>query len=347
MVDIGVVGLGYWGPNLMRVLSRLPGVRLKYGCDLDEARRSQQARLYPETRFTGDFGELLADDGLDAVMLASPVPTHAELAQQALLADKDVFVEKPLALSLVDAERVVELAEKRDRVLMVGHTFEYHPAVFRLKTIISSGELGEIFYLYAHRLNLGIIRQDENALWSLGPHDLSIAMYLLEQEPIEASAFGRAFLGNQVEDVVFATLQFPGGEVAHIHLSWLDPDKVRKVTVVGSQKMAVFDDMSQDEKLKLYDKGVQKMPEYESYGEFINLRFGDILVPRIPNDEPLKLECEHFVECLIERKQPRSDGYSGLRVVRTLDALQRSLDAGGQPISLEEATTRDIQTGVR
>ena len=344
-VDIGLVGLGYWGPNLLRVLSRLTGVRLKYGCDLDAGRTSRQAPLYPETRFTGDFGELLDDDGLDAVVLASPVPTHAELTRQALLADKDVLVEKPLALSLTDAERVVELAEERDRVLMVGHTFEYHPAVCRLKKIISSGELGEIFYLYAHRLNLGIIRSDENALWSLGPHDLSIAMYLLDQDPIEAQAFGRSFLGTGVEDVVFANLQFRGGQVAHIHLSWLDPDKVRKITVVGSKKMAVFDDMSRDEKLKLYDKGVQKPPEYNSYGEFINLRFGDIVVPYISNDEPLKLECEHFVECLLERKQPRSNGSSGLRVVRTLDALQRSLDAGGQAISMGEAATRDIHFG--
>ncbi len=333
MIDVGVVGLGYWGPNLMRALNRLPGVRLKYGCDLDEERRSKQARLYPETRFTRNFEELLSDDGLDAVVVASPAATHAELAQQALLADKDVFVEKPLALSPEDAEQLVKLAEERDRILMVGHLLEYHPGVSRLKALISSGELGEIFYVYAHRLNLGIIRRDENALWSLGPHDLSVAMYLLDQEPVEVTATGHSYLKNGVEDVVFSALQFSDDKVAHIHTSWLDPHKERKITVVGSEKMAVFDDMSRDEKLRLYDKGVQKL-EYESYGEYISLRFGDIIIPHLSNDEPLKLECEHFVECLIERKQPTSDGYDGLRVVRVLDALQRSLDAGGEPVPL-------------
>ncbi len=333
MINVGVVGLGYWGPNLMRALSRLPHVRLKYGCDLDEARRSRQARLYPDTRFTGDFEELLSDDELDAVVVASPVPTHAALARQALLADKDVFVEKPLALSPADAEQLVKLAAERDRILMVGHLLEYHPAVSRLKAIVSSGELGEIFYLYTHRLNLGIIRENENALWSLAPHDLAVAMYLLGQEPVEARAIGHSYLKKGVEDVVFATLHFGDGKVANFHVSWLDPHKERKITVVGSEKMAVFDDMSRDEKLKIYDKGVQK-PEFESYGEYLSLRFGDVVAPHLPNDEPLKLECEHFVECLMERKQPISDGYDGLRVVRALDALQRSLNTGGQTISL-------------
>ncbi len=333
-INLGVVGLGYWGPNLMRVLSRLPHVRLKYGCDLDEGRRSKQEKLYPETRFTEEVEELLSDDELDAVVVASPAPTHAGLAQQVLLADKDVFVEKPLALSPADAEQLVKLAAERRRILMVGHLLEYHPAVSRLKALVSSGELGEPFYLYAHRLNLGIVRRDENALWSLGPHDLSVAMYLFDQEPVEVQATGHSYLKNGVEDVVFATLQFGDGKVAHFHMSWLDPHKERKITVVGSEKMAVFDDMSRDEKLKLYDKGAQK-PEYEPYGEYISLRFGDIVVPHLPNDEPLKLECEHFVDCVVERKQPTSDGHDGLRVVRALDALQRSLDAGGQPVQLK------------
>ena len=336
-VDVGVVGLGYWGPNLLRALSRLPCVRVRYGCDLDEGRRAEQARLYPETRFTGDFEELLSDDGLNAVVVASPVSTHAGLAEQALLADKDVFVEKPLAFSPVDAEQLVTLAARKSRILMVGHLLEYHPAVSRLKALVSSGELGKIFYVYAQRLNLGVIRRDENALWSLGPHDLSVAMYLLDQEPVEAQAVGHSYLRNGVDDVVFANLQFGDGKAAHFHMSWLDPHKERKITVVGSEKMAVFDDMSRDEKLKIYDKGVQKT-EYESYGEFINLRFGNIAIPHIPNDEPLKLECEHFVDCLLERKQPNSDGCSGLRVVRLLDALQRSLDSGGQLISLGETS---------
>jgi predicted dehydrogenase len=330
-VDVGVVGLGYWGPNLMRALSHLPSVRLKYGCDLDETRRSGQAKLYPETHFTGDFGKLLSDEGLDAVVVASPVPTHAELARLALLANKDVFVEKPLAISPADAEHLVGLAEERGRVLMVGHLLEYHPAVSRLKTLVSSGALGDIRYVYAHRLNLGIVRRDENVLWSLGPHDLSVVLHLLEQEPIEAQATGQSFLKRGVEDVVFASLRFGDGKVAHFHISWLDPHRERKITVVGSKKMAVFDDTSREEKLKLYDKGADK-PEHHASGGHVKLRFGDTVVPRLPNAEPLKLECEHFLECVVERKKPVSDGHDGLRVVRTLDALQRSLDAGGLPL---------------
>ncbi len=333
-LDLGIVGLGYWGPNLMRSLNRIERVRLKYACDLDEGKRVRLAAQYPETRFTGDFEELLADEELDAVVVAAPVPAHATLAREVLKADKDLFVEKPLALSPEDAEDLVKLAAEKDRILMVGHLLEYHPAVIRLKEIVDSGELGEVFYVYTHRLNLGIIRWDENALWSLAPHDLSVSMYLLEQEPVEVQATGHSYLKTGVEDVVFGTLRFGDGKIAHLHVSWLDPHKERKITVVGSEKMVVFDDMAQDEKLKLYDKGVQK-PEFESYGEYLDLRFGDILIPHVPNDEPLKVECEHFVECLIERKRPRSDGYNGLRVVRTLDALQRSLEAGGRPISLE------------
>jgi predicted dehydrogenase len=334
VLNVGIVGLGYWGPNLMRNLSRIQGIRLKYACDLDEDKRARLSGQYPETRFTGDFEELLTDSALNAVVVAAPVPAHAPLARQALQSDKDVFVEKPLALSPAAAEDLVKLAAENDRVLMVGHLLEYHPAVTRLKEIVDSGELGEVFYAYTHRLNLGIIRQNENALWSLAPHDLSISMYLLSEEPVEVQATGRSYLKNGIEDVVFGILQFSDGKIAHLHVGWLDPHKERKITVVGSEKMAVFDDMARDEKLKVYDKGVQR-PEFESYGEYMNLRFGDILIPHVPNDEPLKLECEHFVECVAERKRPRSDGYSGLRVVRVLDALQRSLEAGGQAISLE------------
>ena len=319
---------------MVRSLNRTERVRLKYACDLDGSRRAKIAAQYPEICLVGDFEELLADDELDAVVVATPVPIHAALARKALKAGKDVFVEKPLALSPEDAEELVKLASQEDRILMVGHLLEYHPAVTRLKEIVDSGELGEIFYVYTHRLNLGIIRQDENALWSLAPHDLSVSMYLLEQEPVEVQATGHSYLNNGVEDVVFGTLRFGDGKIAHLHVSWLDPHKERKITVVGSERMVVFDDMAREEKIKLYDKGVVK-PEFESYGEYISLRFGDILIPHVANDEPLKLECEHFVECLVERKRPRSDGYNGLRVVRTLDALQRSLETGGLPIPLE------------
>jgi predicted dehydrogenase len=329
---VGVVGLGYWGTNLMRALSRIPQLSLRYGCDLDEGKRAKLSSLYPNTRLTADFEHLLSDDGLDAVVVASPSPTHAALAQQALLAGKDVFVEKPLALHAADARQLVKLAAEKDRILMVGHLLEYHPAVARLKEIVDSGQLGEVFYLYTHRLNLGIIRKDENVLWSLAPHDLSVIMCLLDEEPVEVQATGHAFLQEGVEDVVFGTLHFPDGKLAHLHVSWLDPHKERKVTVVGSESMAVFDDISREEKLKLFHKGVRKL-KHEPYGAHMGLRFGDVVAPYLPNEEPLKLECEHFVECLVKRTRPLSDGLSGLRVVRTLEALQRSLDCGGRPIS--------------
>lgn len=337
VVTVAVAGLGYWGPNLVRALDRIPQVTVKYACDVDEGKRASLATLFPEPRITGDFEELLSDESLDAVAIASPASTHAALVEQAVLAGKDVFVEKPLALSPIDAERVVRLATEHNRILMVGHLLQYHPAVTRLKQIVDSGELGEIYYVYAHRLNLGIVRKDENALWSLSPHDLSVILHLLDQEPLEVQAAGHSYLRKGVEDVVFGILRFADGKMAHLHASWLDPHKERKITVVGSQKMAIFDDMARDEKLRLYDKGVQKAEYtgYESYGEYIGLRFGDIMIPRVPNDEPLKIECEHFVECLVERKQPISDGYSGLRVVRVLDALQRSLENGGSPVALE------------
>ena len=333
-LNLAIVGLGYWGPNLMRSLNRIERVRLKYACDLDEDARKKLTPLYPQTSFVEDYEELLDDEEVDAVVIATPATAHASMASRALQAGKDVFVEKPLALSPIDAQELTRLADEKNRVLMVGHLLEYHPAVARLKELVDSEELGEVFYVYTHRLNLGIIRRNENALWSLAPHDLAIGMYLLGQEPVEVQAMGHSYLKNGVEDVVFATLRFDDGKIMHLHVSWLDPHKERKITVVGSEKMAVFDDMSRDEKLRVYDKGVVK-PEFESYGEYISLRFGDILIPRVANDEPLKLECEHFVECLLERKRPRSDGHSGLRVVRTLDALQRSLESGGRSVSLE------------
>ena len=335
-LDLGVVGLGYWGPNLLKSLSRIPQVRLKYAHDIDKDKWTKLASLYRETHFAENFELLISDEDLDAVVIASPAPTHAALAQQALLVNKDVFVEKPLALSTADAEQLVKLAADRNRVLMVGHLLEYHPAVTRLKEIIDSGELGEIFYAYTQRLNLGIIRRSENALWSLGPHDLSIILRLLDREPVEVQASGQGYLDEAVEDVVFGTLRFTGNRIAHLHMSWFDPQKERKITIVGSEKMAVFDDTSTEGKLKIYDKGVRK-PEHKSYDGYGNLRSGGMVSPDLPNVEPLKLECEHFVECLMERKRPISDGYSGLRVVRVLDALQRSMDAGGRPIVLSEA----------
>jgi len=323
-VSIGVVGLGYWGPNLARNFDALPDSQLTWICDGDGGRLERVSSSFRGARATGAFEELLADPDLDAVVIATPVPTHADLARQALDAGKHVFVEKPLAQSVADAESVAAAAAASGRVLMVGHLLEYHPGLVRLKELVDSGELGEIHYIYGNRLNLGKLRADENALWSLGAHDVSVVLRLADEEPLEAHAFGESYMQGGIEDVVFCFLRFPSGVAAHLHLSWLDPHKERRFTVVGSRRMATFDDMALDQKLTVYDKGFDQ--PYNSYGEYI-ARSGDVWSPRIPNDEPLRLECSHFVECVREGRQPLSDAESGLRVVRVLEDLQRSLDS--------------------
>ncbi|MGH2945528.1 MAG: Gfo/Idh/MocA family protein [Solirubrobacteraceae bacterium] len=321
-VRIGVAGLGYWGPNLARNFAAIEGCELAWCCDGSAAARERWAPAFPSARFTGELDDLLADDALDAVVLATPVPTHGPLAERVLLAGKHCFVEKPLAQSVAEAERVVAAAS--GRLLMVGHLLEYHPGVVRLKELATSGDLGEIHYLYTNRLNLGVLRADENALWSLGAHDVSVVLHLAEEEPCEVEARGESYMRPGIEDVVFCFLRFPSGLAAHLHLSWLDPHKERRLTMVGSRRMATFDDMELERKLTVYDKGFDETAG--SYGEYIT-RSGDIWSPRIPNREPLRLECEHFVECLRTGAAPRSDGPSGLRVVRVLEALQERLDA--------------------
>ena len=325
---IAVAGLGYWGPNLARNFSALPGCELAWLCEPADSVRAGVADRFPHARLTGDLDEVLADPTLDAVALATPVPTHAALAVRVLEAGKHCFVEKPLAQSVAEAERVVAAAQSAGRVLMVGHLLEYHPGVQRLKELVDSRELGDqIYYIYGNRLNLGKLRADENALWSLGAHDVSVVLYLAEEEPWEVSAHGESYVQEGVEDVVFCFMRFPSGLSAHLHLSWLDPHKERRFTVVGSRRMATFDDMAVEGKLKVFDKGFDQGSR--GYGEYIT-RTGDIFSPSIPNLEPLRLECEHFVECVRTGRRPRSDGLSGLRVVRVLEELQRSLDASAR-----------------
>ncbi|HZU60808.1 MAG TPA: Gfo/Idh/MocA family oxidoreductase [Solirubrobacteraceae bacterium] len=326
---IGVAGLGYWGPNLARNFAAISGCQLTWACDQDPEARERIARQFPGIRVSQDLDELLSDPELDAVALATPVPTHASLAARVLRAGKHCFVEKPLGLSVAEAREAVEAARETGSLLMVGHLLEYHPAVGRLKELTESGELGErIYYIYGNRVNLGKLRADENALWSLGAHDVSVVLYLAEEEPVEMVAHGASYVREGVEDVVFCFLRFPSGLCAHLHLSWLDPHKERRFTVVGSRRMATFDDMSLEGKVTVYDKGFDQ--DASNYGEYIT-RSGGMVSPAIPNMEPLRLECEHFVHCVLEGEQPRSDGESGLRVVRVLEALQRSLESSQEP----------------
>lgn len=320
---VGVVGLGYWGPNLARNFHALPDAQLVWCCDASEAARARVAPMVPGTRMTERLEDLLTDETLNAVVLATPVPTHAELAVRVLESGKHCFVEKPLAQSVADAERAVQAAERAARVLMVGHLLEYHPGIAKLKELADAGELGDIRYVYGNRLNLGKLRADENALWSLGAHDVSVLLHLVDEAPCEVTARGESYVREGVEDVVFCFLRFPSGIAAHLHLSWLDPHKERRFTIVGAKRMATFDDMAIEGKLTVYDKGFDE--DTRSYGEYIS-RSGDIYCPRIPNVEPLRLECEHFVQSVRSGATPRSDGNSGLRVVRVLEQLQSELE---------------------
>ena len=321
-VNVGQAGLGHWGKNLVRNFDELAD--LTWICDSDEARRAEFGARYPNARVTASFEEMLADDDLRAVVIATPVPTHHPLAKQALEAGKHVFVEKPPAMRAAEMEELVGLAEERGLVLMPGHLLLYHPGVLKLKELVDSGELGDVLCVYGNRQNLGIIRTNENALWSLGVHDLSVILYLIGEQPSQATANGNAFLNAGVEDVVFCYLQFPSGKIAHMHLSWLDPHKMRKVTVVGRDKMAVFDDMELEQKITVYDKAPEEPTG--TYGEW-RTRTGDVFSPKISNDEPLKLECRHFLG-LVENGWDGREMHDGLEVVRVLEQLTESLRGG-------------------
>ena len=329
-VVLACVGAGRWGRNLVRVFDSLPDVELAVVCDVSEDIRRELKQQYPEVKVTADYGEVLANKQIQAVVLAVPAVDHYPAARQALEAGKHVYVEKPISLSYDHARRLTELAESLSLVLMVGHLMEYHPALRLLKQLVDAGELGEILYLYSERVNLGVVRKDENALWSLAPHDISMILHLVDEEPESVSARGASYLQEGIEDVVFANLRFADGRMAQIQVSWLDPHKVRKLTVVGTQKMAVFDDMESAEKVRIYDKAAERQG-YESYGESITLRFGDIVIPHVNPAEPLKLECQHFVDCVQSGDTPVSDGRDGMHVVRVLEAAQRSLRADGAP----------------
>jgi predicted dehydrogenase len=345
MTRVGVAGLGYWGPNLARNFDDL--AQLKWICDESAERLAEFSARYPQAQPTGSFAEMLDDPEVDAVVIATPVPTHYELARQALDAGKHVLVEKPPAMRAEEMDELVELAAQRDLVLMPGHLLLYHPAVQKLKELITGGELGEVLCIYGNRQNLGIVRTNENALWSLGVHDLSVILYLLDEEPEVALAHGRDFLTEGVEDVVFCYLRFPSGKIAHMHLSWLDPHKMRRLTVVGRDKMAVFDDMELERKVTIYDKAPWKRAE--TYGEW-QTRSGDIFIPKIETSEPLRLECEHFLRLVAGEGDKGKVARDGAMVVRALEQLTtslRRLDGAeqGAQVTASPAPERELRGG--
>ncbi len=322
-VRVGQAGLGEWGRNLARNFADL--AELAWLTDPADGKREEYEARYPQARWAQSFDEMLADPALDAVVIATPVPMHHELAKLALEAGKHVFVEKPPAMTGAEIDELVAIAEERDLVLMPGHLLLYHPGVRKLKELVDSGALGDVLCVYGNRQNLGRIRPYENALWSLGVHDLSVILHLLDEEPVETIALGRDFLQPGVEDVVFCYLRFPSGRIAHMHLSWLDPHKMRKMTVVGTEKMAVFDDMELDRKVTIYEKSPWR--PVATYGEW-QTRTGDIHIPKIATDEPLKLECRHFLALVAGDGDRRQVARDGARVVRALDQLTASLQAG-------------------
>ena len=311
MTRLAQVGLGQWGRNLARNFGDL--AELAWLCDIDESQHDGLAQRYPSARLTAKLDDVLADDSIEAVVIATPVPTHYELARRTLEANKHVFVEKPPAMRGAELEELCDLAEERGRVLMPGHLLLYHPGVRKLKEIVDSGELGDVLYVYGNRQNLGTFRTNENALWSLGVHDLSVLLYLIEEEPNEVRAHGNAFLTGGVEDVVFCYLNFPSGKMAHMHLSWLDPHKIRRITVVGNDRMAVFDDMERDRKITVYDNW--------------RTRTGDVYSPKVDATEPLRRECQHFLSLVAGEGDPHQAARDAVPVVRALEQLQASLES--------------------
>jgi predicted dehydrogenase len=336
-VRMAVIGMGSRSGRVFDSFTRFNDVQFAMGCEVSESKLQGFQGNRPLSQaldVVGDYRRVLDRNDIDAVLVGTPDFSHARITADALAAGKHVFVEKPLAQSLADAEAVVADARDSGRTLMVGHLLEYHPGVERLKELVDSDELGKVHYIYGNRLNLGKLRADENALWSLGAHDISVVLHLAGEEPYELSARGEAYKQRGIEDVVFGFLRFPSGLAAHLHLSWLDPHKERRFTVVGSKRMATFDDMALERKLTVYDKGFDE--DYSSYGEYI-ARSGDIYSPRISNEEPLRIECRHFLDCVRTGTEPRSGAASGLRAVRVLEALQRSLESGGTPQRLQTA----------
>lgn len=337
MITIGHVGAGAWGQNHIRTFSMLKDCRVKICCDSrKEALEKVQANYGQKFELTTAFEDIVKDKEIEAVVIAAPAALHAEMAIEALSAGKHVFVEKPLALTWKDGKKMAEQARKSKKILMVGHLLLFHPAVLMLKKYIQTGELGEILYMYSTRVNLGRIREEENALWSLTSHDVSVALFLLEETPLEVSARGESYLRKGIEDVVFATMKFKNNVLAQIHASWLDPHKMRKFTIVGSKKMVAFDDMESSEKIRLYDKGVDRKVDYQTYAEYLSLRDGNISIPHVDMKEPLQIECQHFLDCIRNNEEPVSNAQNGLQVLAVLEAAQESLNKGGLPVRIKD-----------
>ena len=336
MLKVGVIGCGYWGPNLIRNFTQNQNSAVPICADLSHTRLDHMKGLYPQLEVTTDYKDLLARNDLDAVVIATPPDTHHAITLEALNAGKHVYVEKPLAVDSVQSGEMVARAAELGLTLMAGHTFVFTAAVNKIKEVIESGELGDIFYISTTRVNLGLFQQNINVVWDLAPHDVSILNYILDAMPERVSAVGHSYIRNGVEDVAFLTFGYPNGVLAHVHVSWLDPDKIRRTTVVGSKKMLVYDDISSLEKIRIYDKGVTVPPHYDTFGEFqLAYRFGDIFIPKLDDSEPLKIACQHFMECVANNEPSRSSGARGHEVVKVLEAAIGSIKEEGKMIAVD------------
>lgn len=336
MINLGQIGVGVWGQNLLRNFSNLKDCSVKICCDKNKSSLEKVKASYNDTiGVTDDFSVLAKNNDLDGIIVATLPATHPYFAIKALSKGKHVFVEKPLALKVKDAREMIKVAKREKRILMVGHLLLYHPAIKRLKSYIREGALGDIRYIYSTRVNLGQVRSEENALWSLTAHDISVAIHLLGRKPHQVQVTGKSYIRNNIQDVVFMNLNFRNNVIAHIHASWLDPHKIRKFTIVGSRKMAVFDDMEATEKIRIYDKGFDWQKNIGTYETFLTLREGDIHIPKIDMIEPLKLECQHFIDCISKNQQPFTDGANGLEVLKVLDAAQKSLKNNGKIVKIQ------------
>ena len=341
-VNVAVIGCGYWGPNIIRNIYQLQEANLLSVCDLRPERLEYVKEHFPGVGVTTELDSILTNPEIEAVVVTTPAESHFSLSKAVLETDKHVLVEKPLAQSCDECKELITLAASKGKTLMVSHTFLYNAAVRKLKEYVDAKELGEVYYLYSSRLNLGRIRNDINALWNFAPHDISIILYVLEQKPTAVRAKGQSYIQPGVEDVAFVHLDFEDGVSAMIHISWLDPNKVRKMTVVGSKKMIVYDDVSRDSKIIVYDKGIDKvnikdsLGEFNSFGEFqLRVRAGDMHIPEIDFIEPLKVECSHFIECIVHKTKPLTDGEEGYQVVKILETAQRSMDQGGTRVAIQ------------
>jgi len=346
LLRIGVVGCGYWGPNLIRNFNQLQNSEVVMCADMDEVRLAHMRSLYPHIKTTRTFEDLLAGNIVDALVIATPPDTHHPLAMAALRAGKHVFVEKPLALSTVEATDMLSEANKNGLTLMAGHTFVYTAAVNKIKEIVDSGELGDIYYISSTRVNLGIFQEKISVIWDLAPHDVSILNYVLGSSPVTVSTQAHSYIRGSVEDVAFLNFRYPNDVMADVHVSWLNPNKIRSTTFVGSKKMLVYDDISSLEKIRIYDKGVTVQPHYDTFGEFqLSYRFGDIFIPKLDDSEPLKVACQHFIDCISNKVPPRSSGEDGLEVVRALEAASESVRENGRKVSIESVVVESSEDG--